>query len=784
MSARTALASLFGFLVAQPALGQSASPSTVVEIHRTADDIPHILGSGFRELGYGIGYAQAQDALCTLAEAFVTFEGRRAYFFGPKGHLEHGSVLGLVNNLDSDFFFRAFADDEVVAQYRTQSPPGLNQSIAGFVEGYNRYVRERRAARTKAPRGTCGGEPWLREIEPRDVYRRLYAVQVAAGYERFIAGIVNAKPPSALPAPAATTRTSSATSAFSVRVGQQAGTGSNMMAFGRQATGEQSVLFGNPHWYWGGWDRFYQMHLSIPGRLQVAGVSFLGVPLIILGFNEHVAWSHTVSEARRFGLFEIVLDPKNPTQYLVDGKPEAMQRRQVRVELRAAHGGTEQLVRTLYSTRFGPVVDLGEQAPALAWSAERALSIRDVNAPNFRIFRNFFFWDQARSLEEFVQIQRRETSMAWVNTAAIGHNDARVWYGDVGAVPNVPDSLRAACATPLARAFAALDPNTPLLDGSRSACNWLVEPSAAQPGALPAAELPSMFREDYVANMNDSYWLSNARRPLEGFSAVLGGERQPLSLRGRLGHRMALDLLAAGKISSQALSQRLMRDVLSSRVYSAELFKSELLAAACARGGASVARACEVLRRWPNTGNAGDRGALLWDAFWAELDGIAGERFRVPFSPQSPLDTPRGPQADDVRVVEALRAAVAQFEARGWALDMPLGAARFVRAQGQHVPLYGGCPSAGYFTVACNEDDSYELGPHSLANSYLQVVRFTANGVEAHTLLAHGEREFSADDGYAPESVARYASKRWLRFPFTEAEIARDAALRTTVLHR
>ena len=81
-----------------------------------------------------------------------------------------------------------------------------------------------------------------------------------------------------------------------VRIGHAPWLGSNGMAFGEAVTGEgQSVLFGNPHWYWSGPDRFYQMHLTIPGTLNVAGAGFLGVPLVMVGFNEQVAWTHTVS---------------------------------------------------------------------------------------------------------------------------------------------------------------------------------------------------------------------------------------------------------------------------------------------------------------------------------------------------------------------------------------------------------------------------------------------------------------------------------------------------------
>jgi acyl-homoserine-lactone acylase len=253
---------------------------------------------------------------------------------------------------------------------------------------------------------------------------------------------------------------------------------------------------------------------------------------------------------------------------------------------------------------------------------------------------------------------------------------------------------------------------------------------------------------------------------------------------------MALELASAqppSPSSTQALSQRVMRAVLTPRALSAELFKADLLVPVCARpmvGQVDLTRACEVLRRWPNRSDASDRGALLWDAFWARLeDSIpAAEFYRVPFSREAPLDTPRAPNADDPRVALALAATVASFAEHGWALDAPLASQRFVRSGGRALALYGGCHGAGYFSVLCDGDGSHPIGSNAVSNSYLQVVRFGPRGVQAHTLLAHGEDELAIDNGPGTAPVARYARKAWLRFPFRENEIARDPGLRRIVL--
>ncbi|MFJ2995367.1 penicillin acylase family protein [Pandoraea sp. NPDC087047] len=780
-----------------------AAAADGVEIRRTTDGIPHVRADDWHALGVGVGYVQAQDALCTLAEGFLTFAGERSRYFGADARPARNATFGRPRNIELDTFFRSAADDMAVARFASDQPRDLNTLIEGFADGYNRYLREARSAGQPA---SCVSQPWVREISSRDIYRRMVAAQLAAGLARFIPEIANAQPPGASRRTADTVgevghSRPSLRARLEMPVGDQPGLGSNALAFGGAVTGGQGgVLLGNPHWYWGGPDRFYQMHLTIPGKMDVAGVAFLGIPVVMIGFNADVAWSHTVSAARRFGLFDLTLDPSDPTHYRWRGESVPMEARTVTIDVRDADGEVRQRRRTLYRTRFGPVIDLGGHHAAFAWGHAHALAIRDINAENFRIFRNFFYWNQAKSLDDFIAIERREAAVPWVNTLAIGRGDNRVWYGDVGAAPNVPDAQRGQCATALSKAFATVDPLTPVLDGSEPACDWQNAAGAVQAGAMPAEAMPSLLRDDYVANMNDSYWLTNPRHPLEGYPRGLGGERQPLSLRSRLGFRMADEIAASSPGSAAAVAKGLMARTLDARVYSADLFKDALLVRACmqpsvrgegdagdvgAAGEISLKRACALLRRWDNTGGTEARGALLWSTFWTGLAKPPMDEFyRVTFSADDPLNTPRVPAAatGGQEAARALALAVRKLTRTAGALGTPLGVTQFVRTEGQRVPLYGGCQDVGYFAVTCNADHSPVMGPDTHGNSYLQVVYFDANGVQARTLLAHGLQDTAVDNGAGGAAVRRYARKDWLPFPFREADIARDPHLRRITL--
>ena len=83
---------------------------------------------------------------------------------------------------------------------------------------------------------------------------------------------------------------------------------SNAWAFGKDVTGNRSgMLLGNPHFPWSGPNRFYEMHLTIPGQMDVMGVGIGTYSMVSIGFNKDVAWSPTVSTGKRFTFYEVPL---------------------------------------------------------------------------------------------------------------------------------------------------------------------------------------------------------------------------------------------------------------------------------------------------------------------------------------------------------------------------------------------------------------------------------------------------------------------------------------------
>ncbi len=60
------------------------------------------------------------------------------------------------------------------------------------------------------------------------------------------------------------------------------------------------MMFANPHWVWHGPEHWFEAQLTVPGKLNVYGGGVLGVPVMLFGHTDNVAWSHTLATPRRF----------------------------------------------------------------------------------------------------------------------------------------------------------------------------------------------------------------------------------------------------------------------------------------------------------------------------------------------------------------------------------------------------------------------------------------------------------------------------------------------------
>ncbi|GGU60527.1 penicillin acylase family protein [Lentzea flava] len=488
--------------------------SAPVAVSAAPEQVPHVVASNYRDLGDGIGFGQAKAHLCELAGMFT------GYAADPQ--------------------FRDLEKRQVVERIVAQPPPvGPTQQVrdlvAGYVRGYNRYA---------ATHPRCN-----RPITEAELYRFNHAA-FNEGIFRAHAGVWPSLPK------------------------QVKERGSNSIAVGSRGTsGGRGVLLGNPHVPWNGEISFWHSRLTIPGKVDVDGVTLLGMPFVFNGYNRGVAWSATVSTAVSYSVAKLKLVDKHT--YLVDGRPERMIDR-----------GTH------WDTRYGPVTTLlrtnphltGHEMTPLPWTDEVAYAITDGAADRLAAVNAAAGFLEARTTADLKASLDRHGGTVRTNIIAADRR-GRTLYAGIQVVPDVADD----CVVDqefLSRTSVAI------VDGTRSAC---------KPGLLPVDKMPWIESDTYATNSNSSHAFVRADKPLTGFPRAFGDEKI-MNLRTEFGLKEIPRHL--GRYDADTMRKL----VLENRNTAAEKYLDSM---PCTRPE------CEILRKWDRRNEIGSVGALLFDRWFA-----------------------------------------------------------------------------------------------------------------------------------------------------------------------
>ena len=745
---------LVGLSLAANARSQPEQASA--DIRRTSFGVPHIRADNERGLGYGIGYAYAQDNLCLLANEITTVNGERSHYFGPDQF-----TVEERENLVSDLFFYWLNTPQAVEGFWQAQTPAVRDLIEGYVSGYNRSLTERRAQGLPQQ---CQGD-WVREITAQDLVKLTRRLLVEGGVGQFAEALAGATPPKAV------TQVAGDPLSFQVAASRMQrfalDRGSNAVAVGSERSfNGRGMLLANPHFPWVGGMRFYQMHLTIPGKLDVMGAALPGLPMINIGFNQHLAWTHTVDSSKHFTLYRLQLDPKDSTRYLLDGKSLPMKKQTLTVNVKQPDGQTRPVSHAVYSSQFGPIV----QWPGkLDWDNQFAYSLRDANLDNDRVLQQWYAMNRAVSLKDFQASVHKIQGIPWVNTLATD-DQGQTLYMNLSVVPNVSADKLARCSDPRAGLQMIV------LDGSNSACAWDIDPTAAQKGIFAADKLPQLLRKDFVQHSNDSAWMANPAQPLTGFSPLISQDGQPLGLRSRFALDRLNTLNKAGPIAATDLQHMVMDD----QVYQATQVMPDLLqfcAAALGTDAPALTPLCASLKAWDRSANLDSGlGFVHFQNVMASLQQTP-DLWRVAFDPKDPQHTPRGLAVDRADVAKAVReamlASVAQINNMGLKADSRWGDIQVVSSGGQQTPIHGGPGTLGVYNAIQSvprTDGKLEVVS---GTSYLQVVTFDDKGPQAQGLLAFS---LSSDPAsrYSRDQTVAFSRKQLSVLPFTEQQITSD----------
>ena len=775
----------------------AAAPTYQATITRTAHGIPHITAKDYGSLGFGSGYATAGTSICTLADTVLTARGQRSRYLGAKGTYDD-QVAMAGTNLQVDTLVTDLHDRQVVEKLlASKAGPGTEarQMVAGYAAGVNAWLRAQGGA-GKITDPACKGAAWIKpNATANDIWYGVYLANLIASTGYFLPKITEATPPSAsnpgipqLPIDAAFQKAPSQLpnkAKLMKALGKDPSSpfGSNATAIGGDdSTTGRGMVLGNPHFPWRGRYRFTQQQLTIPGRYDVAGASLMGSPVVNIGWNKDVAWSHTVSTAYRFTPYEY-RTVGSPTSYLTTDGVKQLDKRDVKVTVKNADGSLSTVTKNLYRTDQGYVVN--DPDTLMNWTPTSFFAIRDANGEQLRTIDTFLEMGKATDVRDLLARQDKGGGMPWVNTTAADRS-GNALYADHSVVPNVSNAEAQRCMTPIGRVLFQVA-GLPALDGTRATadCSWGTDSDAQRPGIFGPKNLPMTVRRDWTMNANDSYWLPNPAQKLEGYARIIGCEKCQRTLRTRMVDHYVIDALKKGKISPTQLRGFEHQN----RVMGAEVMsQNDDLVKVCeaADGG----DACPVLAAWDKHSNVDSRGNQIFEEFVKRLPTLpllgTEAYWQVPFDENDPVDTPRDLNENDPQVIQAMKDAIAFLRSKNIAMNATWGSLQVAGDRGAPPIALGGglgdqAGNANALASYLPEQNSGKYKPVTYGSSHIQAISFLDGGaVDAKTILTYSQSE-NPNSPWSSDQTAMFGKKQWVSFPFTSSQISSQQVSKQTV---
>ncbi|HEU0218399.1 MAG TPA: penicillin acylase family protein [Stellaceae bacterium] len=352
-----------GFLVLRTSLPATAGRITVAGLHgevtiaRDADGIPTITAQNDDDVSFGLGYAHAQDRLFQMELQRRYGAGRLAELFGAAAVPVDTQmrVLGLYRAAEAAF---------------PKLSPAVRSGIEAYGAGVNAYIATRGLA--LPPEFLMlrfSPEPW----KPADtlIWGKLMDFQLGGNYRgellrARLAQTVSAEDMAFLypDYPKDAPRTLAELlplyrqlplgplhAALPEAMGPHYAS-NNWVVEGAHTASGKPLLANDPHLGFATPGFWYLARLITPQH-DIEGATAAGVPVVIIGHNEKIAWGFTTTTADIEDLFIEKLDAKDPGRYMVGDASEPFRVREETITVR--DGAPKTL--TVRSTRHGPVVD-------------------------------------------------------------------------------------------------------------------------------------------------------------------------------------------------------------------------------------------------------------------------------------------------------------------------------------------------------------------------------------------------------------------------------------------
>jgi penicillin amidase len=329
----------------------------------------------------------------------------------------------------------------------------------------------------------------------------------------------------------------------------------------------------------------HEIHYCV-GSLNVIGMGFAGVPGVLIGHNDHIAWSMTSGITDMTDLFAEKLNPQNKNQYLYKGKYRDLARRTEVIKVKGEKDRRIGVMRTVH----GPVVDFDEDQ-LLKSNVVYSMAM-SYAGHEFATFEAVYGFNYASNIHEFARL----AGTIYTNHNFLAADDeGNIGYWHAGRPP-----IRA-------RGY---DPRLPA--PGTGECDWL--------GLLPFSEMPQ------VINPSQGYLVNWNNKPAAGW------DNGDFPTWGEAYHVAGIEkMIRSREVMSFEQARSIVEDI-ATRDNDAEFLKPYLMAAldkwAVTGRDGQVQRAREYLQAWDNHAVDGSVAKTLFDAWVYQLrETIFGEKF-------------------------------------------------------------------------------------------------------------------------------------------------------------
>ena len=468
--------------------------------------------------------------------------------------------------------------------------------------------------------------------------------------------------------------------------------GSNSIAIApSKSQSKNAMLLTNPHLPWSDFYTFYEAHLNAPG-FSAYGVTLIGSPGLTIAFNQNLGWTHTVNTIDASDRYELMLKDDG---YLLDGTILPFQKKSVTLKVRQNDGTMKDENVIFKYSKHGPVI--GEKNG-------KAFAVRIAGLENSFMAEQYHKMAMAKNLFEFESaVKMLQNPMFNIVYADKAGNIMYLFNG------NVP-----------VRTEGDWKFWNGTIDGTLSKYIWNK--------THPYKDLPKLLNPatGFVQNANDPPWTSTypvALNP-KNFPAYMS----PLEMGLR--PQRAVNMI---KDDPSISFDELVSYKLNTEMEAAHRFLDDLLAAVEQFPDSMAVKAATILKAWDKSANADSKGAILFQQWFAKMNG---EMFAKPWDFAAALSTPDGLK-DPKKAVELLVRAADEVLKKYGSLDVAYGDVNRFRVNNIDYPGNGGTDRLGVFrTMYFREEQDKKKRAYS-GDTYVAVTEF-GKKVRASVLLSYG----------------------------------------------